>query len=230
MISLQNNYANSGELKEKARDQLRGKWATPIFVCLAAFVVLICGSLCGNLLFSGEIFTSDYVSPRAFLCGSLLNLLIESCITLGVAMFFLKFIREENYEFGDVFAGFKYFVKAFLLILLTRVLILLWSLLFIIPGFIAAFRYRMCFYILADDPEMSVIDAYKQSKEMMNGHKMRLFILGLSFLGWMLLGFITLGIGLIWAMPYYNAAEANFYEELKLSQTEPIDKKQWVIS
>ncbi len=73
----------------------------------------------------------------------------------------------------------------------------------------------MAFYIMHDNPELTALEAIQQSKEMMVGHKARLFSLWLSFLGWFILGLFTFGIGFLYAMPYYNAAKANFYEDLK---------------
>lgn len=73
----------------------------------------------------------------------------------------------------------------------------------------------MAYYILVDNPELSALEAIRQSKEIMRGHKGRLFYLWLSFLGWFLLGLITMGIGFLYVAPYYEAAKANFYEDLQ---------------
>jgi uncharacterized membrane protein len=69
-----------------------------------------------------------------------------------------------------------------------------------------------------DNPELSAVEALDKSKEMMDGEKMRLFTLWLSFLGWFILGLISLGIGFIWITPYYNAAVTAFYEDLKIKK------------
>jgi len=94
---------------------------------------------------------------------------------------------------------------------------LLWALLLVVPGIIAAIRYSMAYYILNDNPEIGAMDAIRRSKEMMEGHKMRFAEMWLSFLGWFLLGIFTFGLGMIYAIPYYRAAKANFYLDLKES-------------
>jgi uncharacterized membrane protein len=95
---------------------------------------------------------------------------------------------------------------------------ILWAFLLIIPGIIAALRYSMAYYIMNDYPEISAMEAIERSKELMDGQKMRLFMLCLSFIGWFFVGIITLGLGFFYLMPYWNATVANFYEDLKHSK------------
>lgn len=90
----------------------------------------------------------------------------------------------------------------------------LWSLLFIIPGIIAAYSYAMTGYILAEDPELTAGEAISRSKEMMSGNRFRLFCLQFSFIGWEILSALTLGIGNLWLRPYKQAAVAAFYREI----------------
>ena len=73
----------------------------------------------------------------------------------------------------------------------------------------------MTFYILRDRPELSVNQAINLSKDMMYGHKFDLFYLYLSFIGWILLCILTLGIGILWVYPYIEAAQASFYADVK---------------
>ena len=96
-------------------------------------------------------------------------------------------------------------------------------LLLIVPAIIAAFSYSMVFYILADNPDISPTNALKKSKEMMMGYKWKIFFLGLSFLGWALLAILTLGIGLLWLMPYIQVSTINFYEDIKDNNTIPTE-------
>ena len=98
--------------------------------------------------------------------------------------------------------------------LLRGLYVLLWSLLFIIPGIIAGYSYAMTEYILAEHPEMTAGEAIARSKEMMGGNRFRLFCLQLSFIGWDLLCALTLGIGHLWLTPYKQAATAAFYREV----------------
>jgi len=133
----------------------------------------------------------------------------------AVAGYFLKLIRDEGPIIEDMFGGFKLFIKSFVLNLLTTIFIVLWTLLLIIPGIIATYRYSMAYYIMTDNPQLSSFDALNESKRMMIGFKFKLFTLWCSFLGWFLLGIITIGIAFLWVSPYYAAAKANFYQDLK---------------
>ena len=90
--------------------------------------------------------------------------------------------------------------------------------LLVIPGIVKSYSYYMMGYILTDHPEMGWKEAIAESKQMMYGHKMDLFVLHLSFLGWILLSCLTLGVLLIYTLPYMQQTEANFYRMLKEEQ------------
>ena len=95
------------------------------------------------------------------------------------------------------------------------IFIALWSLLLIIPGIVKSLSYAMTPYILEENPELSANEAIDRSRAMMRGHKYDLLWLYLSFIGWFLLSFLTLGIGLLWLIPYVETAQAAFYEDVK---------------
>lgn len=97
--------------------------------------------------------------------------------------------------------------------------IFLWSLLFIIPGIVKSYEYRMIPYLLAEYPDMPKEQAFETSKRMMNGQKWRTFVLDLSFLGWNILSALTLEIlGIFYVRPYKNMTDAALYESLKYRQ------------
>ena len=96
----------------------------------------------------------------------------------------------------------------------------LFYLLLLIPGIIKAYAYSQAMYILAENPHLSAREVLRRSEEMMDGHKMDLFLLGLSFIGWVLLTVVTFGIASIWAIPYAEAAYTNFYKKLRQQQAE----------
>ena len=115
--------------------------------------------------------------------------------------------------------------------LLQTLYILLWSLLFIIPGIIAAYSYSMTGYILAENPNMPADEAIARSKQMMDGNRWRLFCLQISFIGWSILSsLLTFGIGDLWLTPYRQAASAVFYREISgtevQEETIEIDNEQ----
>jgi len=149
---------------------------------------------------------------------SLLAFVISGPINFGLTAFFLKLARNQESTITDLFSGFHHFWKNFVINFFIILFTILCFLLFIIPGIIAIFKYSMTYYNMNDNPDLKPLEAIGLSKKMMNGHKARLFFLWLSFIGWFLLGILTLGIGFLYAVPYYNAAKTNFYEELKMGQ------------
>ena len=111
---------------------------------------------------------------------------------------------------GDI----GYTLKLFGVTILTALIVTLGCLLFIIPGIIFSFRYSQALLIMADNPDIGIIEAMIESKELMYGHKMEYFLFGLSFIGHILLGIITLGIYLLYIMPYIVASNYNYYLHL----------------
>ncbi|MHB1420149.1 MAG: DUF975 family protein [Bacillota bacterium] len=187
----------NSELNAMARARLQGNWGKSILICFI-FAVLI--SVGGS---------------TAYLLGPVVNLVITGPLTFGLYKYFMQFRKEEEPPVEVLFDGLKVFVTSFVLYLLTTIFTVLWTLLLIVPGIIAALSYSMSFYILNDNPELKAMEAINKSKEMMNGQKGKLFMLSLRFIGWLLLSILTLGIGFLWLVPYYQTAKANFYEDLK---------------
>lgn len=134
---------------------------------------------------------------------------------MGFVVIFLKNLRGEGLEVGKMFDGFQDYGRILGTMLLIAVYTFLWTLLLVIPGIIKSYSYRMTIYVLNDQPELSFNGAIEKSMDMMKGHKMKLFLLDLSFIGWALLSIITLGIGVLWLYPYMLSASAAFYEDLK---------------
>ena len=105
--------------------------------------------------------------------------------------------------------------KIILLQLVTTLFIFLWSLLFIIPGIVAVYRYRFALYNLCEDPDMGIMDAIRLSKEQTMGYKGDLFLLDLSFLGWLLLSACTAGLLGIWLSPYMAQTDIAYFQAIK---------------
>ena len=143
-----------------------------------------------------------------------IQLIIGGPITLGYNRFKLKRLDGEEARFGDLFSCFDRFIDGLWMRIRTILQVFLWALLFIIPGIVAAYRYAMVPYLMADHPEMTVAQAFDRSKAMMNGHKGELFLLHLSFIGWLLLSAITLGLAGLVVSPYMQFAETAFYRNL----------------
>ena len=122
---------------------------------------------------------------------------------------------NKDAKIEQLFEGFRNFGTSILAYVLMVLFIILWTILLIIPGIIAAISYSMTFFIIAEDETIGAYDALKKSKEMMNGHKWKFFCLGFSFFGWFLLSIFTLGIGLLWLAPYVNVSYVKFYDDIK---------------
>ena len=144
----------------------------------------------------------------------ILQVFVINVLEVGVVRFFID-AREDKFEFGNLgFAfrepSYKNIVKV---IFFRNLYIFLWTLLLVIPGVIARYRYRFIPYILADNASIDMTDAFELSKEMTNGIKMDLFILDLSFFGWRLLNLVTFGLANFFIEPYVQATNAEVYHE-----------------
>ncbi len=137
----------------------------------------------------------------------------EGVLAFGASVLAIAVLRGGVAAF-QALSGFRWPFLTAALGLLRMLLIVLWTLLFIIPGVRAAYSYRMAFYLLADHPDWSPWRALQESKQLMNGHRWRLFCLDVSFFGWFLLVVIPPGLAGIFVIPYHATAVAAFYEDL----------------
>lgn len=212
----------------QARESLRGNWGIAVGVTILAALLggLIVNT--GQLNLKLDQHDLERFPPNMWeflaLIGSfggavnLLHLILGGPVCLGYCRFLLKLCNGEAVGTDDLFSQFHRFKDSFCLRLLTRLFIALWSLLFIIPGIIASYRYAMAPFIMAENEGITALEALKASKEMMYGHKGELFTLGLTFIGWSILSIFTLGIGFLFLNPYINAAYAAFYRDLRDQQ------------
>ena len=152
------------------------------------------------------------------------TLIITPAFTLSLIRVYLAVVSGVKPDAGDAFSGFDDFWSAFKVTFLVGLYIFLWSLLFIIPGIIKSYSYSMSMYILAENKGKRATECIKESQEMTNGHKAELFVLGLSFIGWMFVCILTFGIATIWVQPYMNATFANAYKSLKPASEDGGDK------
>ena len=233
----------AADFRQNARDALRGKWTIAVLVGLVATLLGGAGSggpevklnidgsgahasfeFAGQTIFStGGGLNSDI---GAFLVGSAIYITIAaiamavvyfvlgSIISVGYARFNLDLVDGGNPSFETLFGYFSYWKTTAVARLLQSLYVLLWSLLFIIPGIMASYSYAMTEFILAEHPELTAGEAIAQSKMMMAGNRWRLFCLHFSFIGWDILCTLTMGIGHLWLRPYRQAADAAFYREI----------------
>ena len=183
-------------LMQMAKESLKGKWGLAIGTIVVYLLIVLC-------------------IQEIPIVGAIASLIIAGPFALGLAYFSLSISRNQEAKLEQIFQGFNNFGTALSAYLLMIGFILLWTLLLIIPGIIAAMSYSMTVYIIADDNSIGAMDAIDKSKKMMDGYKWKLFRLGLRFLGWSLLCILTLGIGFLWLMPYMQVSMAKFYDDVK---------------
>lgn len=256
-MTTMTSYKTRRELKNEAKNLLRGNWTSAVllniipnilvFVALAvAFSVI--------LIVIKDVGVSTpmdygYANGDGGNGGgggggtSTASGLVSTLITLGISFTLLEWYRNPArtiHPVKDAFQVFskRYFLGAFLIWLLTSIFTFLWSLLLIIPGIIKGLAYSQAYFIfkdLSDDPEegkATALDCIRNSQRLMKGHKSRYFVLNLSFVGWYILGLVTLGIGFIWIIPYINTTLAIFYDDLAKGQFQEsgiqVDDEEWV--
>ena len=170
----------------------------------------------GNYDYALKYIDSMRPPASAYAINALL-ILVMSVVSAGFVLFLLNTIRGRSPSYGNLLDGFGFFFKIILINALAALFIWLWSLLLIVPGVIAYYRYSQAIYILLDDPTKSPLRCLRESKELMRGHKGELFVLDLSFLGWYLLRIVPmLGFASrIWSVPYIATTKALFYERLR---------------
>ena len=153
-------------------------------------------------------------TPSAWLINVAISV-VMLIVSAGFIIFIINTVRCTGAaSYGNLLDGFGNAFKIVLLSFLEGLFIVLWSLLLIVPGFIAAYKYRQAIYILLDNPEKSVMQCIKESKQMMAGHKWELFGFDLSFLGWFLLGGIIPVVN-IWVYPYTKTSYMLYYEYVR---------------
>lgn len=198
--------------KNRALSALENKWGN--FVAITFVYGFIIGIT--------QILSGDKDSPAILHLIGLVLFILALPLTWGYQTLFLGAVRGGEATAKDLFEGYnkELFSRVLTTTLLYYVYVFLWSLLLLIPGCIKAYSYAMTPYILKDNPEMKNNAAIEESMRMMDGHKLELFLLDLSFIGWAILSILTCCIGFLWLVPYMNMARVNFYEDLKKASVE----------
>lgn len=234
-----NRMRSSKEFRALARQRLTGKWGMSILI---SFVAALLGGTGGGGAGFSSGFSSSFNFDASNLPGavsaglhnlwenplirmavlgtlavggiiSLALFIIGGAVELGQARYYIGLMGGETPEFSILFSRFSIFLKALGLRLYMFLFVFLWSLLLIVPGIIAAYRYAMAPYLMAQYPDKGIVECVNDSKALMAGNKGRLFLLSLSFIGWALLCLLTAGLGTLWLNPYTQAAIAGFYLE-----------------
>lgn len=220
---------NCSDMRAKARQLLIGNWAMAILVTFVAAIMgalLTSGDLDLNLNLDEEVMRhlpdglvsilTAYLAVAASIGGtlSIVQFVLGGVVQLGYCKYLLNLHDGRPADIKDLFSEFNRFADGLVLNLLRGIYVFLWTLLFIIPGIVASYKYSMASFIMLENPGMKPNDAITESKILMDGHKGELFVLDLSFIGWMLLSALTCGIGSFWLNPYMNVTHAVFYRSL----------------
>ena len=216
---------NRQQVKEQAKQIMKRNYWKMFVVTLIASILTgekttiierVQDFTSNNLSYDAQPIFYSFISVASIL-GILYTIFIGNVIVVGNNRYFIK-NHDENPELGEIFSGFKgNYLNVVKIMFLMDLKTLLWLLLLIVPGVIKAYEYSMIPYLLAENPNLSADEAFSLSKQMTTGQKMDLFVLDLSFLGWIILGLICCGIGILFVLPYPEATRAEVYLILKES-------------
>lgn len=184
------------------------------------------GGIFGNNWMTGLVAAVIFSLLSGLLSSFAIGALFTGPLTVGLAAFFLALSRTGTADIANMTFGIKSgerFTHTLLVGIFTMLFTFLWSLLFIIPGIVKGYAYALAPYLAVEREDLDARACLAESQRLMDGHKWQLFILDLSFIGWMLLGVLCCGIGIYFVEPYRCAARAEFYCDLVAAPDAPID-------
>ena len=232
------------DYRAMARNALRGFWTIAVIVTLIAAILggtSSAGTFSGNVNVDTEYreytvgFDTDYqpleqlvqqamqfyethpwIKTVTAILGvlAMVQFVIGGPVMLGYNRFKLHLLDGQEAQFSDLFSCFGQFIEALWMRIRIFLQTFAWALLLIIPGIVAAYRYALVPYLMAEHPDMTTSEAFRHSKALMQGRKWRLFCLHLSFIGWWIVAALTLGIASLWINPYQQMAETAFYRSI----------------
>lgn len=192
---------NRVEIKNFAKEKLSGNLGSIWKILIIALGISLASTCVLSILFNKM--DADFLD-------SLLGILMMP-LGIGTTAFFVSLIENTNFEAKDLFKYYHDFVKIIGVTVLMGLIIMLGYICFIIPGIILTLSYSLVPIILIKKPELGIVETLKYSREKMQGHKLDTFVLGLSFIGWAILGTLTFGILYIWLYPYMQLTFTKFY-------------------
>ena len=192
---------NRVEIKNFAKEKLSGNLGSIWKILIIALGISLASTCVLSILFNKM--DADFLD-------SLLGILTMP-LGIGTTAFFVSLIENENFEAKDLFKYYHDFVKIIGVTILMGLIVMLGYICFIIPGIILTLSYSLVPIILIKKPELGIVETLKYSREKMQGHKLDAFVLGLSFIGWAILGALTFGILYIWLSLYMQLTFTKFY-------------------
>ena len=167
--------------------------------------------------FSSDTFSQMFgmlfaIYAALFVFSFLFGLFVVEPLHYGLSACFLELVMGvDKIRIGSLFSGFRRYKDVIYLGFMRTLRIMLWSVLFIVPGIIKTYAYSQAYYVKIDHPDYTWQQCLKESEALMKGYKFRFFILQLSFFGWEIVGSLAFGIGVFWGVPYEFCTFANFY-------------------
>lgn len=207
------NMFDGKKYKKHALLQLKKHWCVPCLIALLCFAIVGCMN----------------AASKTFWPAGIISICVFGMMFVAQLSVFFKIVNfksddeknpENKISFKDFLKGFDDWLTSFLGILWFCLWTWLWSLLLFIPGIIKSLSYLMMFWVISENPGISVRKAMNISKIMTAGHKGELFCLFISFFGWFLLCCLSCGIGFIWLCPYVLTTLTNAYYDLKIMALE----------
>lgn len=179
------------DFRRSSRIALEGRWKKATAACIISVLVLYVPAALWNVATDSIYLGGAEITAGLF--DAIYSFIMMSVFSLGFSVFFLNTTRGRITAGHEVLCGFEYIFKAMGLLFTVSLFTLLWGLLLVVPGIIAAIKYSQAFYILAEHPDYSVMKCIEESKKMMQPNKMAYFKMMISFAGWLILASIPVG-------------------------------------
>ena len=191
-------------LRGKAWEALAGKWGRAAIAMLLLYAVSFAASIALGIVSIPFRLLGSMGLGFFYFIGMIALMIVLMLCAVGLIFTFRDVAKGADVVYETIAEPLKDWKRYLAGVIRVFVYVFLWSLLLYIPGIIKAISYSQTYFIMRDNPGMKGEEAINLSMKMMHGHKMDLFLLGLSFIGWILLGSITFGIGLLWVYPYIH--------------------------
>lgn len=200
---------NRVELKEWSKQKISGNIGS-IFIGIGIIFVI-------SLLFSFGVGIVQIIFGENSFITFIVSMVVEFLLVplqIGLNGYMIGFVQNDTFNRDAIFAPYDDTFKIIGASILMSFVIMIGFIFFIIPGIYLAFSYALVPYLLVTNKDLSITETLELSRKMMNGHKLDLFVLGISFLGWILLVPCTFGVILIWLYPYMMTTTTKFFVDI----------------
>lgn len=202
-------YISTKQCKSSAKDYLRGSWGLCAKTTLVYFLFCL-------MFISVTVFPAIFVKWWLALPIGFVSLMFISIFSYGYDTFCLNLVQNNEAKISQLFAGFSKKIGSVLKVFFKKFfLAIFWLVLLIVPFFVNFIGYSMANFLMIDKANINGNNCLKESKHIMQQNYKRYTKLLLSFTGWILLGIVSVFVGMLWIYPMFNVNRAIFYENLK---------------